>query len=189
MADLARAPALAGTPVFDQGGLRFREAPRSGLFLLSGRLDQAAIDLIGARIGQPLAQSPGRLMGAGPRSVLLAPCRWLILAPDGSSDALRVAVAGTPATIWEITDGRAQLALSGALVPALLATACSIDLREPAFAPGAVAQTQFGRVAMLLIRESAETWRLIADVSVAGYVWSLLTTNAELLLALDERAD
>ena len=69
-------------------------------------------------------------------------------------------------------DSHAWLQLSGACVPQVMAKLCGVDLRPPAFGPGAVAQTSAARINVIVINVGGEdqpAFQILCDRASLAY--------------------
>lgn len=149
--------------------------------------------LIGEEFGVALPVEPCRAATAGDRAALwLGPDEWLLLAPEaevaggdalgraaaapGSNlhEELREAVAGEPASLVDVSHRNAALDVTGPKAELLLASACLLDLADPAFPVGMVARTILGKAEIVLWRREAATFRLETQRSFAPYLAALL---------------
>ncbi|MCY3783499.1 MAG: sarcosine oxidase [Chloroflexi bacterium] len=74
-------------------------------------------------------------------------------------------------------DGMFWFALTGASAAECLAKVCGVDMREPAFPVGSVAQTSVARLSAVIVRvEVGETpvFHLLGDSASADYAWGSL---------------
>lgn len=125
---------------------------------------------LAAALGGPV---PGVRQAAG--GVLwMAPDELLVMGGDAA--ALAAALAGLHATVADVSDLRAVLALRGAAARDVLAKLCPVDFG--AFPPGTLRRTRAAQVAALVWHVEPDDWRLLTLRSVADYAWALLTTAA-----------
>jgi heterotetrameric sarcosine oxidase gamma subunit len=81
-------------------------------------------------------------------------------------------------TVLDLSHSRTWLRLSGDKAPRLLNHFLPIDLRESAFATGAVASTALHHVGVTLWRE-AGSYSLLIPRSFALSLWELVTETAQ----------
>jgi heterotetrameric sarcosine oxidase gamma subunit len=81
-------------------------------------------------------------------------------------------------TVLDLSHSRTWLRLSGDKTPTLLNHFLPIDLRESAFATGAVASTALHHVGVTLWRE-ASAYSLLIPRSFALSLWELVTETAQ----------
>ena len=149
--------------------------------LADARFSAAVSSVLG--VGLP-AVANTVVQGSAIAAYWLGPDEWLV-ATSGEREAalaaaLREALADTFSSVTEVGSGNAVIVLRGAEVRELLSKECPLDLREPAFAPGACAQTRLAKAAILLRPLEADSMELIVRRSFADYVWSwLLDAGAE----------
>ncbi len=78
--------------------------------------------------------------------------------------------------------GNAWFALSGPLLPEMLAKLCGVDLRPRRFANHMVAQTVVARTTAILVRDddkSGACFHLVFDWTTAAYLWDALVDAME----------
>ncbi|GGC49677.1 sarcosine oxidase subunit gamma [Siccirubricoccus deserti] len=158
--------------------------PLPPLVRISLRCGPEARVPLGAAFGVALPEVPLCAEAAGARAALwLGPDEWLLLAGDAVDlAALEAARGAAPASIVEVSAGRAGFALEGAAAPLLLAEGCPLDLYDPAFPPGACTRTLFGKVEVVLWRRGAARWHIETTRSLAPHLGAHL---AEALADLD----
>jgi len=74
-------------------------------------------------------------------------------------------------------DSHAWLVLAGEHVSAVMAKVCGVDLRQQAFAVGAVAQTSVARMSAIIINGSSTNvplFHILCDRASAQYLWGAL---------------
>ncbi len=176
-------PPIAGTAA----SLRLLP-PRTRLAL---RCDPALLPAVGGAFGAAPPATPLASAVAGGRAALwLGPDEWLLLAEDGAAPALTVtlsaALAGTPASLVDVSHRHRAFEVSGPAAAALLNEGCPLDLDDAAFPAGACTRTLFGKIEILLWRPAAaSTFQVEVARSFAAPLRALL---AEALADLDEEA-
>jgi sarcosine oxidase subunit gamma len=158
--------------------------PLPPLVRISLRCGPEARAPLGAVFGVVLPEVPLRAEAAGTRAALwLGPDEWLLLAEEAVDlAALEAAQGGAPASIVEVSAGRAGFALEGTAAPLLLAEGCPLDLDDPVFPPGACTRTLFGKAEVVLWRRGATRWHIETARSLAPHLGAHL---AEALADLD----
>ena len=121
----------------------------------------------------------------------LGPDEWLIVAPDGRSDALvadlRSALGAVHHSVTDISANRTIIEIAGADARLVLAKGCPLDLHGSAFKPPQCAQTLLAKSQMLLqCIDARPVFRVFVRISFAPYVaeW-LLDAAAELAASRD----
>lgn len=116
----------------------------------------------------------------------LGPDEWLIVAPDGRSDALITSLDNSLGSVHHaVTDlsaNRTIIEIAGSDARVVLAKGCPIDLHGAAFKPPQCAQTLIAKSQMLLqCMNALPVFRVLVRISFAPYVaeW-LLDAAAEL---------
>lgn len=125
----------------------------------------------------------------GDKSVLwLGPDEWLITLPLQATTKtladLSQALAIFHAAVFDVSDSRTTLILSGDNAREVLKKGCGLDLHPRAFGPGQCAQSTLG-LAHVLIQQTAEdkttkapTYRLFVHRSFSDYMWAWLEDAA-----------
>jgi sarcosine oxidase subunit gamma len=159
-----------------EGVVVLREVPF--LAQIGLRLPEDAVDAMracAAAIGVELPRRPGVATGSAQRSVLwLGPDEWLVVGePGGETElvtALSGAVAGTHASVVDLSSNRTVLDLAGPRSRAVLEAGCRIDLHPRAFGPGGCVATEFARTAIYLHQLDDARYRLFVRPSFAVYL-------------------
>ena len=108
----------------------------------------------------------------------VTPSRVLVLGEPGAASELRAAVAGTGATVVDVTCGLAAIALIGPQARELLARFCAIDVRPAVtpvagFRPGSVARTP-GYVLV----EAEQRLLVLVGWALGEYLWEVVADAA-----------
>jgi sarcosine oxidase subunit gamma len=133
-------------------------------------------EALSREFGLPWPSQPNTVASHGATVLWLAPGEWAIAGLSVAEAAARAARACGPALhdVADVSDGRVQFDVSGALARDLLSKGCSLDLHPRAFGPGACAQSLLAQVPVLITVVSAAsaptTYRLWADASLAHYL-------------------
>lgn len=150
-----------------------RLLPPATRFILQCARD--ARDRAGAAFGVAMPEAACRAESAAGRAALwLGPDERLLLAPEGSEEAVAAALgqalAGLPHSLVEVSHRQAALAVTGVAARDLLASGCPLDLDAEAFPVGMCTRTVFARAEVVLWRRSAEEYHLETGRSFSGYV-------------------
>jgi len=120
--------------------------------------------------------------GAKAIALWLGPRSWLLLAGDASAlgdpARAREALDAAAGALFDLSDARVAWRISGASAASVLAKACPLDFHPRAFAVGACAQSVFGHVNALYLRD-ADGFTLLVARSFARDVWHALCESAE----------
>ena len=122
--------------------------------LLRAPEDGRAAAGLGVPFGRASRNSDGVLVvGSGPGE-------WLAIAPPGQAaaviawfDEVAARVSGEPASVIDVTHGRALIRLTGPRAPDVLAAVCGIDLSEPVTPDGAAFRSSVAALATDVIRD------------------------------------
>ena len=150
-----------------------RLLPPATRFILQCARD--ARDRAGATFGVAMPEAACRAESAAGRAALwLGPDERLLLAPEGSEEAVAAALgqalAGLPHSLVEVSHRQVALAVTGVAARDLLASGCPLDLDAEAFPVGMCTRTVFARAEVVLWRRSAEEYHLETGRSFSGYV-------------------
>lgn len=155
----------------------FRLEERAGLCHVNVRgspANEAFLAAARSTLGLALPVAANTVSEGGDRvAYWLGPDEWLVVGPasDRTSLAKQMndAFSGLHAAATEVSGGQAVLVLAGPGAVDALASDCPLDLHPRKFAPGACAQTRFGKAAVLL-RPVAGGFELLLRRSFAAYV-------------------
>jgi sarcosine oxidase subunit gamma len=171
-------------PAIRRAGLEIAEAAVTAQAMLSGGLDAAdVVDAVGRTTGCPISDQPNRRTGTDPYALWLAPDKRLLVSQTADRNSflynLAAALSGRFAVAADVTDGLAVLDLGGDRLPDLLAMACALDLDPRGFGSDQCARTLFANIPVILYRYGpAGAFRLHADASMIGYLWTWLDQAA-----------
>jgi heterotetrameric sarcosine oxidase gamma subunit len=164
------------------GPVRIREITDLKLLRLRFIADPSNADLPTGDL--PIAT--GQCDGTDPVILCLGPNEWLAVTgseePQWLSQLLQPATGATQAVAYDLTDGLVVLRLTGAAAPWLLAKLSCLDFPAGTRQGRHCARTRLGEVAVTIHyhRPAGDDWSfdLIADRSIAAYLWSLLQASA-----------
>jgi sarcosine oxidase subunit gamma len=122
----------------------------------------------------------GRRAGhAGIEALHLGPDEWLLLAPEQEAPRLIAACdrigPDTPHSVTDISDREVSIRVEGPMAPELLALGCPRDLDR--IDPGQGRRTVFDGLAVVLWRDTPESFRLDVWRSFAPHLLGLLETG------------
>ena len=121
-------------------------------------------------------------------AIWMGPDEWLITTKPGGGEGmikkLRKALAGIHSSVFDVSDSRTVIALSGLNARDVLMKGCGIDLHHRSFGPGQCASTTLG-LAHVLIHQTGEDkktgqpeYHLYVHRSFAEYMWAWLEDAA-----------
>ena len=157
----ATGPGVTGVDVTGPG-VAVTERPVAALVQIAvwpGKADALDRVLLGG--GWPIAPAPGRSeMADDGTSVALdaGPGRFLIEGAADLHERLLAAVSPELGTVTDLTHARVCLRLAGRRAAWILLKGTSIDLRDRAFPPGAVALTTIHAMGVVIRRVDADTF-------------------------------
>jgi len=181
---MAEAPtrrlALAHVTPYRRDGLAMDPAPERNRLLLRGQPGEAFLGLVGdvAGIAPPVTPNTAAIGGAA-AILWLGPDEWLVETEAVPLGPFAAALAGMHAAVLDVSDAYAAIRLSGARVPDVLSSGCSLDLHPRVF-PG-VARTLLGKADVLLHRighGDEPTFDVYVARSYADYLWRWLAVAA-----------
>jgi heterotetrameric sarcosine oxidase gamma subunit len=164
------------------GQVRMREITDLKLLRLRFFADRSSTDLPAG----DLPVGTGRCGGTDPVFLCLGPNEWLAITgptePPWMSQLLQPAAGSTQAVAYDLTDGFVVLRLTGAAAPWLLGKHSCLDFLAGVGHEQYCARTRLGDTAVTIHyhRTADDDWAfdLIADRSIAAYLWSLLQASA-----------
>ena len=156
------------------GGIALAEA--AGLSLVSAAVPRGGDDAFAAALAEgfgasrpsPGDSAPGDRLGA--RILGMQPDQLFILfeAPDPDRAAETVSAAlGPAAYVTDQSDSWAMLRIQGRGVRAALERLCMLDLDDAAFPEGRVARTVMEHLAVIILRDGADSFLLMSPRSSA----------------------
>jgi sarcosine oxidase subunit gamma len=139
---------------------------------------EAAVPLIGRAFGAMLPREACRASGTTVRAALwLGPDEWLLIAPDGETEAITSAIAaaltGAPASVVDVSDRQLGIEVRGAKAAEAINAFNPLDLDLTAFPAGMCTRTIFAKAEIVLWRTAAGTFRIEVWRSFAPYVLGL----------------
>jgi sarcosine oxidase subunit gamma len=153
--------------------------PADAAARFSFRGSAAAAAAAGRGFGVTLPQAACRAETAGQRVALwLGPDEWLLLAPEGSAEAvarsMAEALGETPHSLVDIGHRLAGLALAGPRAAVVINNFCPLDLDPAAFPVGMCTRTVFAKAEIGLWRAEQNRFRVEVARSFAGYLRGLI---------------
>lgn len=146
----------------------------------SGVRGQGAGDWLEAQ-GYALPAMPNQIVSSQQGDLIMSLSHrefWLLQPESGADNMAASSVAVSPG-LWPLycQHSHAWLLLAGDARAEMMAKLCGVDLSEPAFSVGSVAQTQVARVSAVIAhhrRGTEAVFSLFVDQSLAGYLWEVL---------------
>lgn len=153
----------------DRGKIDLRGDPR----------DRAFMSAVGSTLDLLLPTEPCQSTTQGDVAALwIGPDQWLITCPRESvptvMDALGEALRNVPASVTDVSAGRAQFRLSGSNARDMLAKGCPLDLHPKMVKPGYVAGSILAKITVLIHLRSEDVVDLYLGRSFADYLWAWL---------------
>ena len=151
--------------------------------LMNLRNSQDVNKVMSRHFGTALPEGANSFSVSGDRRVLwLGPDESLLICADQDAAELhRTLITQLSHQHFQLTilsDALAVYELNGPYVREILAKGCALDLHVSAFQPGQCAQSNLDRVAVVLMCEAVNSFRLICRTSFADYVETWLKDAA-----------
>jgi sarcosine oxidase subunit gamma len=130
--------------------------------------------------GVALPSAANTATSGGSRQILwLGPNEWWVTGPDGEAEslveALRAGFVGQHATVCDVSESRAIIALKGPKARDILMRGVSLDLHPREFHVGQCAQTGLSRANVLLhLIDDTPTFEVYVLKSFSDYLWRWL---------------
>lgn len=166
-------------------GVAFAEATIAAAWNVQGRARRAPLaDEVTRRFGIALPTRPNTVTQAQALSALwLGPTSWLLVAGGSSSlvdfAAKRDALNAAGGALFDVSASRAAWTVSGPQATVVLAKGCPLDFHSRAFAARTCAQSVYGHVNALFVRdEDPSTFVVMVARSFARDLWHAMTTAA-----------
>ncbi len=171
-------------------GVKMAERPFFAMTGLRGNTDDPAfLSATKQALGFSLPLEANTATKKGKNSALwMGPDEWLIVtAPDTGNkilSSLQDKLAGQHVAIFDVSDSRTTIELSGTNAREVLMKGCGIDFHPRAFGPGQVVQSTLA-LAHVMIHQTAQhkktgtpTYQLYVHRSFAQYMWAWLEDAA-----------
>ncbi|MEM6416068.1 MAG: sarcosine oxidase subunit gamma family protein [Pseudomonadota bacterium] len=156
-------------------GLQLDERCDIGMILVRGKPDNSAFLETFKTLFGAMPPADQYIVHSTPLTISrMGPIDFLISGPFDSVEALalkaEVASIGAPFHATSISHGRVVIDMAGKNAKALVSKSCGLDLREAAFPIGTGTRTRFAEIVGYIERIENNTFRLIADRSLAEYL-------------------
>ena len=156
---------------------RLAAAPNAARASLRARPD--AVAALSSALGLDLPTRPKTsATAAGITAMWLGPDEWFLIGPEGADFVALAAKANVFHSAVDVSHRNIGILVSGPGARVTVNSACPHDLTDAAFPVGACARTVFGKMEIVLYRESAETWRVECWRSFADYCFGMLAEGA-----------
>ena len=116
--------------------------------------------------------------GTGIIALWLGPDEWLLIGPEGTDFVALAAKSGVLHSAVDISHRNIGILVSGPGARVTVNSACPHDLTDASFPVGACTRTVFGKMEIVLYRESEDTWRVECWRSFADYCFGMLAEGA-----------
>ncbi|MDB5556015.1 MAG: Sarcosine oxidase gamma subunit [Rhizobium sp.] len=138
-----------------------------------------AVAALSSALGVSLPTKPkASATGSGITALWLGPEEWLLIGPEGTDFVALAAKANVFHAAVDISHRNIAIMVSGPGAKVAVNSACPHDLTEASFPVGACSRTVFGKMEIVLYRESADTYRVECWRSFADYCFGMLCEGA-----------
>ncbi|MBX9454590.1 MAG: sarcosine oxidase subunit gamma [Rhizobium sp.] len=178
MAELSsmRRSALDG---FHGGSSAARLTPAPNAARASLRAHPDALAALSSALGVALPTRPKTsATGAGIIAMWLGPDEWFLIGPEGTDFVALAATSGVFHSAVDVSHRNIGILVEGPGARVTVNSACPHELTEASFPVGACTRTVFGKMEVVLYRESEDTWRVECWRSFADYCFGMLAEGA-----------
>jgi len=176
LAPLGLIARAAGFDADTQAGITLGERQVSGQIGL--RLDaanQTLLEVAEKALGLPLAIAANTATSKADKTCLwLSPDEWLIIAPRTLVGKVQTALQGHHAAVFDVSDSRIVISLSGTNARDVLKKGCGLDLHPRVFGPGQCASSTLSMAHVLIHQTDTDGYNLFVHRSFAQYLWAWL---------------
>lgn len=174
--DTMRRSALDG---LHGGSSAVRLTPAPHAARASLRAHPEAVAALSSALGVTLPARPKASASAnGITALWLGPDEWLLIGPDGTDFVGLAARANVLHSAVDISHRNIGIMVSGPGARVAINSACPHDLTDASFPVGACTRTVFGKMEIVLHRESEDTYRVECWRSFADYCFGMLAEGA-----------
>lgn len=164
---------------FHGGSAAARLAPAPNAARASLRAPADAVASLSSALGVSLPTRPKTsATGAGITALWLGPDEWLLIGPEGTDFIGLAGRSGTFHSMVDVSHRNIGILVEGPGARVAVSSACPHDLTEASFPVGACTRTVFGKMEIVLYRESEETYRVECWRSFADYCFGMLAEGA-----------
>ena len=172
-----RSPISAQSAAVDSNALMLTDL---SLCRRSGVRGSGAGDWLEAQ-GYALPAMPNQIVSSqrGDLIMSLSHREFWLLQPESGADNMAASSVAVSPGLWPLycQHSHAWLLLAGDARAEMMAKLCGVDLSEPAFSVGSVAQTQVARVSAVVahhLRGGERVFSILVDQSLVDYLWMAL---------------
>jgi sarcosine oxidase subunit gamma len=138
-----------------------------------------AVGALSAALGVSLPTKPKTSStNAGITAMWLGPDEWLLIGPDGTDFVALAAKSNVFHSAVDVSHRNVGIIVSGPGARVAIASACPHDLTDASFPVGACTRTVFGKMEIVLHRESEQLYRVECWRSFADYCFGMLVEGA-----------
>jgi len=180
MADLTQALRRTSLEGFHGGSGTVRLTPAPVAFRISLRARAEDVAALSMALGVALPTRPktSSTSADGRMALWLGPDEWLVI-DDKTSGLMEACIAsGALHSATDVSHRNTAIVVSGPGAQAAINTGCSLDLSLKVFPVGACTRTLLGKVEVVLLRISDDTFRVECWRSFASYAFEMLSEGA-----------
>ncbi|MCB1444804.1 MAG: sarcosine oxidase subunit gamma [Rhizobiaceae bacterium] len=138
-----------------------------------------AVPALSAALGVTLPTRPKTSVSAnGVTAFWLGPDEWMLIGPEDTDFVALAANSNVLHSAVDISHRNIGIIVSGSGARVAINSACPHDLTDAFFPVGACTRTVFGKMEIVLHRESEDVWRVECWRSFADYCFGMLAEGA-----------
>lgn len=162
------------------GHARIKIEPAAPAIRTSLRASEGAVAALSKALGVKLPQQPmtSAVSKAGRTALWLGPDEWLIIDTDGKDPAADCAKVKQFHSVVDISHRNTAVIVTGEAAEEVLNAGCPLDLSIGAFPVGKAVRTVMAKAEIVLLRVSADQFRVECWRSFSDYVFTLLAEAA-----------
>jgi sarcosine oxidase, subunit gamma len=147
---------------------------------VSLRAPAASLAALGKALGVELPQKPKTSAAKDGRTVLwLGPDEWFIIDESGKDPLADLAGVAALHSAVGVSHRNVAISVSGPAAEAAINAGCPQDLSLEAFPVGGASRSVLGKVEIVLLRTTEDSFRVECWRSFSDYVWAFLTEAAK----------
>jgi len=180
MADLTQALRRTSLEGFHGGSGTVRLTPAPVASRISLRARAADVAALSAALGLALPTRPktSSTSADGRIALWLGPDEWLVIDDKVGGLMEACSASGALHSATDVSHRNTAIIVSGPGAQAALNAGCSLDLSPKVFPVGACTRTLLGKVEVVLLRISDDTFRVECWRSFASYAFEMLSEGA-----------
>lgn len=180
MADLTQALRRTALDRFHGGSgtVRLTPAPVASRISLRARAEDVAALSAALGVALPTRPKTSSISPAGRMALWLGPDEWLVIDDKAGGLMEACAASGALHSATDVSHRNTAIVVSGPGAAAAINAGCPLDLSLKVFPVGACARTLLGKIEVVLLRLSDDTFRVECWRSFASYAFEMLSEGA-----------